>query len=202
MRTLSTLILLGLWLPAMAQTTIYRCTAADGSLALQSMPCPKGSHQQVRTLADDYAPAPSLPPPALDVPTSVAAPATTAPEPAAAASAGTAAAIVELPPLHHCQPRRGPAYFTDRLEDSVRCVPLRVTGLDGNPDTGAGQACEIQRDRCETVATEQACSAWQDYLIQSRQRWEQAPSRSSNERDSHSAQIAAVLAASTCAASR
>jgi hypothetical protein len=169
--------------PLAAQTVIYRCSGADGSLALQSMPCPKGSSQQVRTLSDDYATAPVMP--AADTPQ--AADTHLAP---AAGSVVTAPptqrprTAVPLPALHHCRPRHGEAYFTDRLEDTVRCVPMRVSGLDGNPATGAGQVC----------------SGWNDYLVQSRQRWDSAPSRSSSERDTASTQIAAVLAASECAA--
>lgn len=201
MRTLSVLLLYALSLPATAQTVIYRCSGSDGSLALQSMPCPKGISQQVRTLADDYAPAPAptASPPA---PVSPEAVQDSTAGPAAAPSAPAPLIVKTLPPLHHCQPRRGPAYFTDRLEDSVRCVPLRVTGLDGNPDTGAGQACEVQRDHCETVADDKACDAWTQYLVQSRQRWEQAPQRSSSARDSNSGQIAALLAASACSTPR
>ena len=37
------LVLTGAGQHALAgETVIYRCTGADGSLALQSMPCPKG----------------------------------------------------------------------------------------------------------------------------------------------------------------
>lgn len=192
-------LLCALSAPLPAQTVIYRCSGADGSLALQSMPCPKGSTQQVRTLSDDYQPpvASSAPVPADPLPTRPAD--TPASVPAAAVTPAPARAATPLPVLHHCTPRRGEAYYTDRLEDTVRCLPMRVTGLDGNPATGAGQACEVQRDRCEPVAQAQVCSGWHTYLAQSRQRWDNAPSRSSSETDTTSAQIAALLAASDCA---
>ena len=181
------------------QTVIYRCTSADGALSLQSMPCPAGSRTEVRRLDADYAP------PLLALPSPVPAvttPAPVDPEPAVPAPAVAVPAqrpVLPLPALHHCQPRSGAAYYTDRLEDSVRCLPMRVTGLDGNPDTGAGQACEVQRDRCESVPEANACRAWGDYLSQSRERYASAPSRSSSETDVTSAQIAALLAASRCA---
>lgn len=184
------------------ETVIYRCTAADGSVALQSMPCPAGSRSEVRRLSADYAPpARSLPPsPLLQPAPSPAAPEHTA-APAAPAASSTAsgrAKPLPLPALHHCQPRSGTAYYTDRLEETVRCVPLRVTGLDGNPATAAGQACEVQRDRCQSVAEADACHAWGLYLKQSQERFASAPSHSSSKADTQSAQIAALLAGSHC----
>ena len=136
-----TLLLCGLLLIGSAradETVIYRCTAADGSLSLQSMPCAAGQKSEVRRLSADYAP-PSvqLPPASAPVPAPEALPAAV---PAAAMQAPVdPPAHMALPILHHCQPRSGAAYYTDRLEETVRCVPMRVTGLDGNPDTGAGQ---------------------------------------------------------------
>lgn len=183
------------------ETVIYRCTAADGSVALQSMPCPAGSRSEVRRLSADYAPpALSLPPSPLPEPAPTPSPAT--PEhtaaPAASSTASGRAKPLPLPVLHHCQPRSGTAYYTDRLEETVRCVPMRVTGLDGNPATAAGQACEVQRDRCQSVAEADACHAWGLYLKQSQQRFASAPSRSSSQADTQSAQIAALLAGSHC----
>ncbi|MGN0864476.1 MAG: hypothetical protein ACI4N1_14310, partial [Stenotrophomonas koreensis] len=125
------------------ETVIYRCTAADGSIALQSMPCPASSHSQVRRLSADYAPpALSLPPAAPAQPATTPSTASAPETPAASSTASGRAKPLPLPALHHCQPRSGTAYYTDRLEETVRCVPLRVTGLDGNPATAAGQACE------------------------------------------------------------
>lgn len=183
------------------ETVIYRCTAADGSVALQSMPCPAGSRSEVRRLSADYAPpALSLPPSPLPEPAPTPSPAT--PEhtaaPAASSTASGRTKPLPLPVLHHCQPRSGTAYYTDRLEETVRCVPMRVTGLDGNPATAAGQACEVQRDRCQSVPEADACHAWGLYLKQSQQRFASAPSRSSSQADTQSAQIAALLAGSHC----
>lgn len=198
------LILLGLGLLAASahagDTVIYRCTGSDGGVALQSMPCPAGSRSEVRRLSADYAP------PVLNLPAPTPVPAASptpvaAPEPAPAPAAPALRAFLPLPALHHCQPRSGAAYYTDRLEDTVRCLPMRVTGLDGNPATGAGEACEVQRDRCQGVPEADACSAWGEYLSQSRERFANAPSRSSSETDTQSAQIAALLAASHCAGS-
>ena len=183
------------------ETVIYRCTAADGSIALQSMPCPASSRSEVRRLSADYAPpALSLPPSPLPEPAPTHSPAT--PEhtaaPAASSTASGRAKPLPLPVLHHCQPRSGTAYYTDRLEETVRCVPMRVTGLDGNPATAAGQACEVQRDRCQSVPEADACHAWGLYLKQSQERFASAPSRSSSKADTQSAQIAALLAGSHC----
>lgn len=184
------------------ETVIYRCTAADGSIALQSMPCPAGSHSQVRRLSADYAPPALSLPPAAPAQPATTPPTASAPEtpaaPAASSTASGRAKPLPLPVLHHCQPRSGTAYYTDRLEETVRCVPMRVTGLDGNPATAAGQACEVQRDRCQSVPEADACHAWGLYLKQSQQRFASAPSRSSSQADTQSAQIAALLAGSHC----
>ena len=184
------------------ETVIYRCTAGDGAVALQSMPCPAGSHSQVRRLSADYAPPALSLPPAAPAQPATAATTASAPEtpaaPAASSSASRRAKPLPLPVLHHCQPRSGTAYYTDRLEETVRCVPMRVTGLDGNPATAAGQACEVQRDRCQSVPEADACHAWGLYLKQSQQRFASAPSRSSNQADTQSGQIAALLAGSHC----
>lgn len=181
---------------AAGDTVIYRCTSSDGALALQSMPCPAGSRSEVRRLSADYAP------PALNLPAPMPVPAIRsppAPAPEPAPTAPAPRAVLPLPALHHCQPRSGPAYYTDRLEETIRCLPLRVTGLDGNPGSAAGDACEVQRDRCQSVPEADACHAWGVYLGQSRERFAGAPSRSSNQTDTASAQIAALLAASACA---
>lgn len=185
------------------ETVIHRCTAADGAVSLQSMPCPPGSTSQVRRLSADYAP----PPVPAYVSPAPAAPAQPVPatEPVvstAAATAATPAAIRPLPQLHQCQPRHGPAYYTDDLARSVRCLPLRITGLDGRAETGAGEACEVQRDTCQLVAEADTCQAWNDYLAQSRERFASAPSRSSAISDTDSAQIALLLAGSACAGTR
>ena len=181
------------------ETVIYRCTAGDGAVALQSMPCPAGSRSEVRRLSADYAPpALSLPPAAPAQPATTPSTASAPETPAASSTASGRAKPLHLPVLHHCQPRSGTAYYTDRLEETVRCVPLRVTGLDGNPATAAGQACEVQRDRCQSVPEADACHAWGLYLKQSQQRFASAPSRSSSKADTQSAQIAALLAGSHC----
>lgn len=208
MQRMSLLVLLGCSLawPAAgaatpAETVIHRCTAADGAVSLQSMPCPAGSQSQVRRLSADYAPPPV---PAYVSPTpAIAAPPAASQAPAAPSplqvESSTAVPQRRLPLLHQCQPRQGAAYYTDDLARSVRCLPLRVTGLDGNPATGAGQACEVQRDACQPVAEEATCQAWSDYLAQSREAFANAPSRSSSARDTDSAQIALLIAGSACA---
>ena len=43
-------------------------------------------------------------------------------------------------------------------------MPLQATGLDGNPDTGAGTACEMVRDACERIPDDRLCEAWQQRL--------------------------------------
>lgn len=188
---------------AQAQTVIHRCTSTDGAVSLQSMPCPAGSQSQVRRLSADYAPPPvpayTSPARTSDAPPAASQAPAAASDVPAAAQAAVDRPVRPLPLLHQCRPRQGAAYYTDDLARSVRCLPLRVTGLDGNPATGAGQACEVQRDVCQPVDEEATCQAWADYLAQSRQAFATAPSRSSAATDTDSAQIALLIAGSACA---
>lgn len=188
--TIGLAALLALSAPTVPETVIYRCTGTDGSLALQSMPCPAGSKQQIRRISADYAPPQGT----------SSASMTTPPEPHAAPdNIPPRHAVRPLPLLHHCQSRRGAAYWTDNLEESIRCLPLSVHGLDGNPATGAGEACEIQRDQCEPVEAASACAGWQAFLEQSRQQFANRRLHDTQQEDRRSDGIAAVLTASACA---
>ncbi len=82
-----------------------------------------------------------------------------------------APALPPPPPLFQCASREGDRYLSEQAEPEPRCVPLRTVGLDGNPATGAGTACEVIRDQCTPVPAEGACEAWRRHAREAEARW-------------------------------
>ncbi|WP_051412720.1 DUF4124 domain-containing protein [Pseudoxanthomonas sp. J35] len=87
------------------------------------------------------------------------------------APAADAPALPPPPPLFQCVRREGDRYLSEQAEPEPRCVPLRTVGLDGNPATGAGSACEVIRDQCAPVPAEGACEAWRRHAREAEARW-------------------------------
>lgn len=169
-------LLMAAWLlgtPAAAQeVTFYRCTDANGGLTVQNMPCPKGSKQQTRVMQGVSsatlpapAPAPARPPPAAPV---APAPVVETPETPAVAEQAP-----RLPPpvLFQCTTYDKDSYITESAEPQSRCVALRTVGLDGNPHTGAGEACEVIQDLCAQVPDGALCEAWKKRRDQAEVAW-------------------------------
>ena len=152
------------------EVVFYRCTDASGALTLQNMPCPKGAKQEKKVMqsvstvpmgdAASAKPAPSTVPPASAATPVVPA----APKPSEVVADSRAEPAVEkrLPPpiLFQCTTYDKDTYITESEEPQSRCVSLRTVGLDGNPQTGAGEACEMMRDQCARVADGALCEAW------------------------------------------
>lgn len=188
------------------EIVFYRCTDASGALTIQNMPCPKGMQQTTKIMqaAPEPAQRATLSAPASPLP--VLAPLS----PAAAAEGRTPAhanaaeppvakpSPIPLPALFKCHVRGGESYLSETSEPPSRCVPMRVVGLDGNPDKGAGEACEVQRDTCTPVPAAELCSTW-------RQRVDEAAavqaysSVALAEAARNHQQLRAVLDASDCA---
>lgn len=162
---------------AAQRIVMYRCTDTSGAVMLQNdVPCPKGSKQEKRVVD---APPPAAPMPS-PVPTLAAEP-TMPTTPSATASSATAtaptssptalttivsapsAAAERSPPpaLYRCETYDKQRYFGETGNPESRCVPLQTVGLDGNPDTGVGRACEMVTDTCKRVADESLCTAWE-----------------------------------------
>jgi len=197
---------LGLWLlcllaaPAAAQDiAIYRCTAADGALTVQNQPCPKGMRQEKKLMQT---------PRAQPLPAALSAP---APAPQAAPAAATpqeapppspppteAEDKPAPPPLYDCKRRDETRYLTEDLQAARYCVPMQVTGLDGNPRTGAGEACEVINDTCTPVADEQLCAAWQQQVREAENHWRFATPEHAAERQQAYARVREQVAASRC----
>ena len=156
---------------ANAEVTIYRCTDASGALTLQNSPCPKGMKQEARTMQGvntvPMAPgaagtaAPSAPTPPATAPTSTPTEApTTKAQPPGTPSAVPDARWLPPPVLFQCTTYDKGGYVTEDPEPASRCVALRTVGLDGNPQSGAGEACEVVRDTCARVPDGALCDAW------------------------------------------
>jgi len=191
-----------LWLafPATAQDiVIYRCTDAQGNLAVQNQPCPKGTRQEKRTMQTPAAvalpppPTPVAPPPIPEAPPEVKA----GPPPPA-----TPAPVIEKPAppaLYACKRRDETRYLTQDLANTSYCVPMQVTGLDGNPRTGAGEACEVVKDTCEPVADDQLCTAWQQRLEEAETHWRFATPEHAASLQQEYARVRELVAGSRCA---
>jgi hypothetical protein len=180
---------------------IYRCTDASGALTLQNAPCPKGMKQEQRTLPGvntvPMAPAsPAAPPAAAQRPPATPSSPTTR-EPAPAAPAADAP---RLPPpvLFQCTTYDKDTYVTEDSEPASRCVALRTTGLDGNPQGGAGQACEVVRDTCARVPDGALCDAWKKRRDETEVAWRFARRENVDRNRAEYERVARILSESDC----
>jgi uncharacterized protein DUF4124 len=201
MRYALLLLLMPLTFASADEVVFYRCTDASGALTLQNMPCPKGDKQE-KKLMQSVSTVPmgttSAPPPRpAAAPAALTITSADAYTPAAATSAPTAdpgiltsdpasevattADADRLPPpvLFQCITYDKDSYITEDEEPQSRCVALRTVGLDGNPQGGAGEACEIMRDTCARVADGALCDAWKKRLGETEVAWRFA--RAGNE---------------------
>ncbi len=143
---------------------IYRCTDASGALTIQNnVRCPKGSKQEKRILAPPPD-APAYVPPAKTKPVVAPRPAPVTPEVKAseAPAVSTIADADRLPPpmLFRCNTFDNDSYLSDAGAPAPRCVRLNTTGINGNADMGAGEACQMVTDQCERIADGAICAAW------------------------------------------
>lgn len=161
------------------EVVFYRCTDASGALTMQNMPCPKGQKQEKKVMQSvstvpmgNAAPAKPVPSRAMPSASPAAAPTVpAAPTPAEAAVESAAEKRLPPPILFQCTTYDKDTYITEGEEPQSRCVPLRTVGLDGNPQTGAGEACEMMRDQCARVADGALCEAWKKRLGETEVAW-------------------------------
>lgn len=185
---------------------LYRCTDAAGQLTVQNQPCPAGSTQREQVVGG-LGSTPAGAQPAPQAPARDAAPAIAGGTPGlldsnalarerAQAEADSRPALPPPPALYRCSTREGDRYLSESGDPAPRCLPLRTVGLDGDPAAGAGQACEVVRDRCEAVAADDACKAWRDHARQAQTRWRLAHPDNVEWRQRDYERIAAIVAAS------
>ncbi|MEG1682023.1 MAG: DUF4124 domain-containing protein [Stenotrophomonas sp.] len=203
MRCLIVLLLLVSASAQAGEIVFYRCIDAAGALTVQNMPCPKGTQQQSRKVMQAVESPP--PPPPLASPAHAGLPhLIAAPVPAAAADEpAKAAAVVVAPPvplpeLFLCRTREGQNYFSETSEPPSRCVTMQVTGLDGNPNTGAGDACEVVRDTCTAVDPAQLCATWQQWANEAESEWRFAAASQAETLQKKYLRLQSLLAGSDC----
>jgi len=165
------------------EVVFYRCTDASGALTMQNMPCPKGQKQEKKVMQSvstvpmgaaaptKAAPSPGTPSVSPAAASTVAPTVPAAPKPAEAATEPAAEKRLPPPILFQCTTYDKDTYITEGEEPQSRCVPLRTVGLDGNPQTGAGEACEMMRDQCARVADGALCEAWKKRLGETEVAW-------------------------------
>ncbi|CAN7593864.1 DUF4124 domain-containing protein [Pseudoxanthomonas sp. LjRoot143] len=192
-----------------AEITIYRCTDASGALTLQNSPCPKGMKQEARTMQgvntvpmapgqSGTAATPALAPAA-------PAPATTSAEPPTTPEIATPPASPtsntrRLPPpvMFQCTTYDKGRYVTEDPEPASRCVTLQTIGLDGNPQSGAGQACEVVRDICARVPDGALCEAWQKRRDETEVAFRFARPENAEKNRADYERVARIVAESSC----
>ncbi len=227
MRLKCLLLCLLLSSPALSanEMVVYRCTDASGELTLQNMPCPSDTTQERRVMqpvnsvpmgTSNTMPRPAAPAPApapatgpAPAPTPAAMPydeATASDQAAAAvvddapASPSTAVPLLPPPNLFQCTTHDKNTYITESAEPQSRCVALRTVGLDGNPDTGAGQACEVIRDTCARVADGNLCDAWKKRLGETEVAWRFARPANAQANEAEHVRVRRILAETSCSA--
>lgn len=206
------LVLLAACTPAGAQeaNVIYRCTDASGALTFRNgTPCAKGSKQEKRIVSAPspmpaYVTPPDMPktkvpptaPPSLPPPTPINAPRPRplVPPPALIADADR----LPPPPIHRCNTWDNDSYLSESADPKPRCVRLDTTGLDGNPDTGAGQACEMKADQCQRVPDGAACDAWKQHQREIESAWRYAPGGDKQKWQDAFARVTRILNDTTC----
>ncbi len=195
------------------EVVFYRCTDAAGALTLQNMPCPKGSREEKKLMqpvntvpmsaASKGPTAPAVTPMLANLdPTLSAVPAT---DPAAAASVQaprTDTSLLPPPKLFQCTTHDRDTYITENAEPQSRCVAMRTVGLDGNPNTGAGQACEVVRDTCARVPDEDLCSAWTKRLGETEVAWRFARPDNAAANQADHLRVQRILAETSCSEER
>lgn len=199
-----TCLLLLLFCPLLAhadEVAIYRCIDASGGVTLQNMPCPKGMRQEKKLMQSvNTVPMTSSPTHAASGAAVDARPPATqaAPQPPA-----PAAPSERLPPpnLYRCSTRgEAGSYVTEDSEPASRCVALRTTGLDGNPRSGAGSACEVVKDQCARIPDEGLCEAWRKKRDEAEVAWRFTRPDTEEKNRAAFDRVQRILEQSTCGA--
>ena len=194
------------------EVVFYRCTDASGELTLQNMECPKGSKQEKKVMqgvgtvpmgaaaASTVAPSASTPaaPPTVRAPMPDPQP-VPAPAPAPTAETGIADSKRLPPPvLFQCTTYDKDSYITENAEPQSRCVALRTVGLDGNPQTGAGEACEVVKDQCARVGDAALCDAWKKRLGETEVAWRFARAENTEKNKTEHERVQRIVSESSC----
>ena len=184
-------------------TVIYRCTNAAGEVTMQNdVPCAKGMKQQTRNVGT----LPSLPPPSRAAPTPVASPPplgafelVVGPQSTQLPESTIPDAERKPPPaLFQCKTWDEDDYLSENGEPEPECVGLTTIGIGGNPNIGAGAACEMRRAECGPVAPEALCQAWVRRVSEAEFRAKFASAADDDPRKAEFERMAQLLADSDC----
>jgi hypothetical protein len=64
------------------------------------------------------------------------------------------------PALFECTTWEQEKYLSESGEPESRCVLLNTVGLNGDPNFGAGAACEMKVDTCAALTEGALCAGW------------------------------------------
>lgn len=219
MRCALLILLLPMFLASADEVVFYRCTDAGGALTLQNMPCPKGATQEKKVMqgvstvpmgTTSTPPRPAAAPAATAAaPASAYAPATPSAGPAVDPGILSSGPVPEvapiadadrLPPpvLFQCITYDKDSYITEDVEPQSRCVALRTVGLDGNPQGGAGNACEMMRDTCARVADGALCEAWNKRLGETEVAWRFGRPENAEKNQAEFERVRRITSESSC----
>jgi hypothetical protein len=146
-------------------------------------------------------PAPASKPSATSASPIAATPAQAVTEPAAAAPAKIDGGKRLPPPiLFQCATYDNDRYFTEESEPPSRCKALRTVGLDGNPQAGAGHACEVVKDICARVPDGALCDAWKKRRDETEVAWRFARPENVDKNKTDFDRVNRIVNESTCGA--
>lgn len=190
----------------------YRCTDAAGHLTIQNSPCPPGMREEKRVMQGVA----TVPMSTAARPASASHPAEQSVPVAAVATAPNAGPGIirdaapppasddrpRLPPplLFQCTTHDRDSYITESSEPQKRCMPLRTVGLDGNPASGAGQACDIVYDQCARVPDGALCDAWKKRLGETEVAWRFGRAENTQKNLAEFERVQRIINESTCGA--
>lgn len=188
--------------PQAQETVFYRCTDASGAVTMQNdKPCAPGMKQEVRRIGT----VPTAPPPTrTGTPSAYVPPPTgsfelvVGPQQALPVSDIPEAERTPPPTLYQCHTWDEDEYIGDIAEPEPRCAPLQTTDANGNPNGGAGSACEMVRDTCTEASGEQLCAAWRRKVGEAEFRAKFADDRARASLTTEYERLAKILADSTC----
>ena len=194
--------LLAMHAPHAQETVFYRCTDASGAVTMQNdKPCGPGMKQEIRRIGT----VPTAPPPVRkEAPSAYVPPPAgmfelvVGPQQALPVSAVPEAERTPPPTLYQCRTWDEDDYIGDIAEPEPRCAPLQTTDASGDPNRGAGSACEMVRDTCTEASGEQLCAAWRRKVGEAEFRAKFADDRTRVSLTTEYERLAKILADSTC----
>lgn len=189
--------------PRAQETVFYRCTDASGAVTMQNeKPCAAGMQQEIRRIGT----IPTAPPPTR----SPAAPSAYVPPPSGQfelvvgpradkpPSSIPEAERVPPPTLYQCRTWDEDDYISENGEPEPRCAPLQTTDASGDPNGGAGSACDMVRDTCTATTEENLCATWQRRVDEAAFRAKYASTRDDDPRKAEYERLLKIYVDSSC----